>query len=116
MTAASEESKPVTAFLIAQNRLLRETLTRVLDKKSDLAILGALALSSGVVEEITNVVPDVLLIDSFTMSIAHQEFIRDVQRDIPGLKLVMFGMEDVLLSTGSVLRDSSSRMKSGIPR
>ena len=81
-------------FLLAQNRLLREALTRILSKKSDLLVAGTSALSSVAVEEIVRSSPSVLVMDSFASSIAHLEFIRDVQGALIGLKVVMIGMEE----------------------
>jgi two-component system, NarL family, response regulator DevR len=80
-------------FLLAQNRLLREALTRVLTKKGDLLVAGASALSSLAVEQIVRSSPSVLVIDSFASSISQLEFLRDVQGALTGLKVVMIGME-----------------------
>jgi DNA-binding NarL/FixJ family response regulator len=82
-----------TVFLLAQNRLLREALSRILSKKSDLAVVGACALSGDSMREILSAAPDVLVIDSFTTNLAHVEFVREVQQNIPKVKLVMIGME-----------------------
>lgn len=83
----------VSVFLVAQNRLLRESLTRILEKKDDIAVAGACAFSSLVLNQITSAVPDVLLMDSFTTAVSHLEFIREVQRSVPGIKVVMIGMD-----------------------
>ena len=82
-----------TVFLLAQNRLLREALSRILSKKSDLQVVGSCALSGDSMQEILSAAPDVLVIDSFTTNLAHVEFVREVQQSIPQVKLVMIGME-----------------------
>src|ERR1700686_3294118 len=82
-----------TIFLLAQNRLLREALARVLDKKNDLAVVGACALSPFSMEQIVEAAPDVLVMDSFATAGPNREFVREAQRHVPRLKVVMIGME-----------------------
>ena len=41
VSEAVQLAKPATVFVVGRNRLLRETLARVLDKKGDIAGLGA---------------------------------------------------------------------------
>ncbi|HEY7616345.1 MAG TPA: response regulator transcription factor [Terriglobales bacterium] len=84
----------VSVFLLAENRLLREALTRILDKKSDLAVQGACAFSPIAMEHIAAAGPDVLILDSFNGGAEHVNFTREVKRRIPGVKLVMIGMEE----------------------
>jgi len=81
-------------FLVAENRLLREALTRILDKKSDLTVAGSCAFGPSALEQIKCAKPDVVILDSFTLAATHLYFVREVQRQVPGLNLVMIGMED----------------------
>jgi two-component system response regulator DevR len=83
----------VTVFLLAQNRLLREALSKILSKKESLQVIGSSALNHDSLKEISLCSPDVLVIDSFTTNIAHLEFAREVQQRLPAVKLVMIGME-----------------------
>jgi two-component system, NarL family, response regulator DevR len=94
MRTVSELAKPVTVFVLAQNRLLRETLARVLNKKGNIAVLGAYPFSALATEQIIEAAPDILLADSVTMNAAHEDFIREVRQHISTIKIVMFGMED----------------------
>ena len=89
-TAAITIPERSTIFLLAQNRLLREALARVLDKKNDLAV-GP-----------------------------NREFVREAHGHVPGLKVVMIGMEAdeqafmyVLRqgALGYVLKDASKAFK-----
>ncbi|HKW17150.1 MAG TPA: response regulator transcription factor [Terriglobales bacterium] len=82
-----------TVFLLAQNRLLREALSKILSKKESLQVVGSCALTQDSLQEIAASSPDVLVIDSFISNIAHLEFARDVQQRLPNVKLVMIGME-----------------------
>jgi DNA-binding NarL/FixJ family response regulator len=83
----------VSVFLLAQNRLLREALAKVLSRKNDVEIVGSCAVSPNSVKEIMVAAPEVLVVDSFATSVAHLAFVREVQARVVGLKLVMIGME-----------------------
>jgi len=108
---------PSSVFLLAQNRLLREALARILDKKTDLAVVGACAFCEAALEQVTAAMPDVLVMDSFTTTPSHLQFTREVQRLVHGIKIVMIGMESEEPSflqavregaVGYVLRDASA--------
>ena len=105
-------------FLLAENRLLREALVRILQKKNDIEMLGATAFSPLALEQIVNSRLDVLLLDSFTAALSHLDFIREVQAAVPGVKVVMIGMEadeQTFLqavragAVGYVLKDASAQ-------
>ncbi len=83
----------VSVFLLAQNRLLREALSRILSKKNEIRIVGDCAFSDDSLSAIVESAPDVLVIDSFTTNLAHLEFVREVRQNVPDVKLVMIGME-----------------------
>src|SRR2546430_3292633 len=80
-------------FLLAQNRLLREALSRILSSKNDIQVVGSCALSSDAPQEIVAASPDVLVIDSFSSNHANLDFVREVQESLPELRLVLIGME-----------------------
>jgi two-component system, NarL family, response regulator DevR len=82
-----------TVFLLAQNRLLREALSKILSKKESLQVVGSGALTTESLEDIVLASPDVLVIDSFTMTSVQVHLVRDVQQRLIDLKLVMIGME-----------------------
>ena len=82
-----------TVFLLAQNRLLREALSKILSKKESIQVVGSSALTTTSLQEIVQAVPDVLVIDSFASNLAHVEFVRDAQQRLPDTKLVVIGME-----------------------
>jgi DNA-binding NarL/FixJ family response regulator len=83
----------VQVFILAENRLLREALTRILNKKSDLRVVGASAFSPDIVEQIASTAPDVLLSDSTAVALSELRLVSEVRAAIPGLKVVMIGME-----------------------
>ena len=84
----------IGVFILAENRLLREALTRVLSKKSDIQVVGACAFSPQVVEQIAEAAADVLVSDSSATAFSDLQLIREARAAVPGLKVVMVGMED----------------------
>ncbi len=93
-----EVSIPV--FLLAENRLLREALARILNKKNDIDVVGASAYSPTVSDAIAATNARVLLFDPVDAS-GSLVFIRTLRESFPELKIIMIGME---LDTGLFLR------------
>jgi DNA-binding NarL/FixJ family response regulator len=89
----SPANSTIRVFLLAENRLLREALTRVFSKKNDIEIVGSAAFSPQVVDEIVDVSPDVLLFDRVPFALCGLGVIRELRRLVPDLKVVMIGME-----------------------
>src|SRR5579863_8798017 len=89
----SVSAETVQVFILAENRLLREALTRILTKKNDLRVVGACAFSPDVVDEISSAAPDVLLSDSAAVALSELRLVSEVRAAIHGLKVVMIGMD-----------------------
>jgi DNA-binding NarL/FixJ family response regulator len=113
----SDSVESVQVFILAENRLLREALTRILSKKSDIQVVGASAFSPDVVEQISSAGPDVLLSDSAAVALSDLRLVSEVRAAIPGLKVVMIGMDadpETFLNAvrdgivGFVLKDASA--------
>src|SRR5215467_363568 len=113
----SDSFEAVQVFILAENRLLREALTRILSKKSDIRVVGAAAFSPDVVEQVRKAAPDVLLSDSALVVLSDLRLVLEVRAAIPALKVIMIGMEDdpkVFLRAvrdgivGYVLKDASA--------
>lgn len=83
----------ISAFLLAENRLLREALVRILSKKSEIEIVGAESFSAMAMQQVQEASPDILLMDSFTPALSSLQFLREVKRAVPGVKVLMIGME-----------------------
>jgi len=83
----------VQVFILAENRLLREALTRILNKKSDIRVVGASAFAEDIVRQIAGSAPDVLLSDSAAIALSDLRLVSEVRAAIPGVKVVMIGME-----------------------
>jgi|SRR5437667_362584 len=80
-------------FLIAENRLLREALTRILVKKDDLDIVGTASFTPATVDTIVQASPDLLLFDPPEIRTG-LAFLRLLRESMPNLKTVMIGMEN----------------------
>src|SRR4051794_27561879 len=102
-------------FLVAENRLLREALVRLLAKK-DIRVVGANLYSSAVVDDIARREPDVILLDS-TGLLPTPTVLSSIRAAIPGGKVVMVDMdsdENTFLKAvrggvvGYVLKDASA--------
>lgn len=89
----SDPVNSVQVFILAENRLLREALTRILSKKNDIEVVGASPFSSDVVGQISGVAPDVLLSDSAAVALSDLRLVAEVRAALPGIKVVMIGMD-----------------------
>lgn len=81
-------------YVIAENRLLRETLVRLFRKRNDIRVVGDTCCSDSAVEDINSAESDVLLLDCFNTSHHSDDWLADLQDSMPGLKIVLFGMDD----------------------
>ena len=104
-----------SVFLLSGNRLLREALTRILGKRSDIHVAGAAAYSPQVLQQIAESGCEILLLDSIAM--ADLRFVREVIRGLPRVRVILVGMEDDEATflravqagvTGYVLKDASA--------
>jgi len=107
----------VQVFILAENRLLREALTRILNKKNDIRVVGASAFMPEIVPQIAVASPDVLLSDSAAFALSDLRLVPEVRAVVPELKVVMVGMEadrELFLRAvrdgivGYVLKDASA--------
>jgi DNA-binding NarL/FixJ family response regulator len=80
-------------FLLAQNRLLRELLSKILFKKNGIEVVGCSPLSRNSLREILSAAPDILIVDSPTTSLPLTELVREVQENLASVKLVLIGMD-----------------------
>jgi DNA-binding NarL/FixJ family response regulator len=107
----------VQIFILAENRLLREALARILNKKTDIRVVGSSAFVPDIVHHISQAAPDVLLSDSAALALSELRLVSEVRTAIPGLKVVMIGMDadrEVFLRgvrdgiVGYILKDASA--------
>jgi DNA-binding NarL/FixJ family response regulator len=114
----NSERFDIEVFLLSENRLLCEALSRVLAIKSNISIVGNAPFSEEAVYDIVAANPDIVLFDSLTTALATDDLIASLRRNLPDLKVVLFGMdcdaEKFLLAVrrgvvGYLLKDASTR-------
>ncbi|HXY16375.1 MAG TPA: response regulator transcription factor [Terriglobales bacterium] len=107
----------VQVFILAENRLLREALARILNKKNDINVAGSSAFTPDIVHQIAQAAPDVLLSDSAALALSDLRLVPEVRTAVPGLKVVMIGMDadpEIFLRgvrdgiVGYILKDASA--------
>jgi DNA-binding NarL/FixJ family response regulator len=84
----------IVTFLLAENRLLREALVRVLRTKDDIVVAGAIPFSSSALETLSNANPDVVLFDSTSIALDGPRLASHMLRAGKIRKTVMVGMEE----------------------
>jgi len=87
-------SPQTTVFLLAGNRLLREALSRILKTKSDISVAGTAPYSPQAIQQIAESNCQILLLDSVTSAASDFQFVRRVIEVVPGLKVIMIGMDE----------------------
>ena len=85
---------PTRVYLVAENRLLRETLIRLFRKRADICIVGNTCCSAAALEHIASVQTGVLLLDCFNTNHRSDDWLTKIQESIPGIKIVLFGMDE----------------------
>jgi two-component system response regulator DegU len=106
----------VNVHVLTENRLLRETLTRLLVKRSGLCIVDISESIDGAAKEIASSQCQVVLTDCLTAPHG-SDLLREICAQDPPVKVVLFGMEedsDIFLKavylgvSGYVLKDASA--------
>jgi DNA-binding NarL/FixJ family response regulator len=114
---AMNSQKVADVFLLAENRLLREALIRLLAKRSDIRVVGANPYSPSVHEEIVATGPNIIVLDSSGLVFSSARLIPTLHAAIPDLRVVMVDMdpdENLFLRAvregvvGYVLKDASA--------
>ncbi len=107
----------IDVFLLTENRLLREALVRMFGKRCGINVVGATSLSSRIFDDVVESNANILLSDSSANVLTDLQIIPELRRAIPGLRVVLIGMEsdaEIFLSAaragvvGYVLKDASS--------
>jgi DNA-binding NarL/FixJ family response regulator len=81
-------------FLVAGNRLLRETLTRLLHKRGDFNVCGVSPCVPDTVSCITGSDADVVILDSVTARLSNCALISEIASQIPTIKVMLIDMDD----------------------
>ena len=109
--------KRADVYLLAENRLLREALIRLLGKRSEVRVVGANGYSSSVHREIIAARPQIILMDSSGLESSRPTLISTLRTAIRTLRIVMVDMapdEETFLGAiragvvGYVLKNASA--------
>jgi DNA-binding NarL/FixJ family response regulator len=84
----------IVTFLLAENCLLREALVRVLKKRDDITVAGAIPFSSSALEKIAATDPHVILLDSPNIALTGPRLVRRLRQMGETRRVVMVGMEE----------------------
>lgn len=107
----------ISVFLVAENRLLREALARILRKKDDICVAGAAQRFPEAIQQVAESDCDVLVLDCSPDASSYFDFLREAGQRAPRCKVIMVGMkeeEDLFLkavragAAGYLLKDASA--------
>jgi DNA-binding NarL/FixJ family response regulator len=110
------ESPEVSVFLLAENRLLRDTLARLLRKRSEINVVGISRDTKAITNEIGESNCEVVLTDCFSTE-SHTSLLSDLLSHNAEVKILLFGMDEdpeIFLEAvqlgirGYVLKDASA--------
>jgi len=105
-------------YIVAYNRLLRETLGKLLAKRNELEVVGQSAATVEAVQELTQTRSDLLLLNSGGDVANDLSIVRMARLQAPRVRIMMLGMNDDSHEflqciragiAGYVLRDASSQ-------
>ena len=117
MLPTTDKQSSTNVYVVAENRLLRETLVRLFRKRGDLAVVGQNSYSDSVPEDIVASQSDLLLLDCLNPNHKSDDLICDIRESVPQIRIVLFGMDedtDIFLQAvrlgvnGYVLKNASS--------
>jgi len=86
-------SPQIRVYLLAENRLLRDTLARLLRKRSEINVVGVSRSSEAVKDDLVSTHCDVVLTDCFDDT-PGVRFLQDLLDQVSGIKVLLFGMNE----------------------
>jgi len=89
-----EKVDRIDVFLLAENRLLREALAKVLDKKNDIRVVAAVAFDDQVAERAKQLSPRILLLDSTVVVSIGLDVLRSLRSAVLDGDVVLIGMDN----------------------
>ena len=86
--------KTTSVFLLADNRLVRESVYRLLCKKTDLSVVGTRSYSEDVMEQVVSARCDVLLVDETARMNSGVNLVDRMMQAVRSLKIIFLGIQD----------------------
>jgi len=93
MESNQAASPDTDVYVLAENRLVLETLARVLRKRAGIRVVGVKSATDSAIEDFFASGCGVVLTDSLTI-FRDGSFLQHQAEQLPRLKIVLFGMED----------------------
>ena len=88
-----QNNKP-SVFLVAGNRLLREALAKLLNRRGDFNVCGVSPCVPDTITSLHASGADVLILDSVTAKLSDCAFISKIVAQVPVMKVVLIDMDD----------------------
>lgn len=91
-TLESESLPSIDLIILAENRLIREALAKYLQRGDAIHVIATGRLTSDSLQLVADLKPHVLILDPTGLSLCAQVILQAI-RAVPGLKVVLIGME-----------------------
>src|ERR1700743_2440719 len=88
------QSSLTNIYVVAENRLLRESLVRLFRKRGDLSVVGQASYSECSPDQIAAGEVELLLLDCLNPHHKSDDLICDLRESVPHIKVVLFGMDE----------------------
>jgi DNA-binding NarL/FixJ family response regulator len=89
----AEKLDCIDVFLLAENRLLREALARVLDSKNDIRVVAAVAFDAEVAARISELSPRILALDASVFTRVGLDAIASLRSVVLSTRILLVGMD-----------------------
>jgi DNA-binding NarL/FixJ family response regulator len=86
--------KTTSVFLLADNRLVRESVYRLLCKKTDVSVVGHRSYSEDVIKQVVSAQCDVLLVDETARMNSGVDLVDKMMQALRSLKIIFLGIQD----------------------
>ncbi len=93
LVSGADQSNEVKVCLIADNRLLRDSLARLLRKQTGISVVGVLRNTEGTREQVAESGCDIVLTDC-PPDLPHSQFFVELQKAHSPCRVLLIGMDD----------------------
>jgi two-component system nitrate/nitrite response regulator NarL len=94
LTKDSGSTRALKLFLLVENRLLREALAAIVRKQADFSVVGVDRYTPSIEKQFLESKCDILVADHASATIFPSTFVVDSLSLVPGMKIVLLGMEE----------------------
>jgi DNA-binding NarL/FixJ family response regulator len=94
LTKTTCDTELTKLFLVIENRMLRETMSAMLESQPDFCLVGSIRNSPAAYKLVASTNCDILLADQASAAAFPSNFISDLLSLSPGRRAILFGMEE----------------------